>query len=325
MKRLYVIIATLFLLLLCGEEEMSSTNRGDMLYALANQSVINLRSGPGHVNELTTQAIMGTPLKIEEKEGTWVRVTTPEGYSGWATLNSIRPMSRRELDDFIQSKRVIVTTHFTLLRERPSEHSAIVADAVWGAVLQYDGDKNRYFKIILPNGERAYLYKKHGCDFEKWVRSRKPTAENIVLTSKEFLGIPYLWGGASVKGFDCSGFTKMVYFLNGIIIERDASQQALTGDEIDIKNGLELIQPGDLLFFGSKATGETDEKVTHVGIYLAAGEFIHSSDRVKINSLIPDTYNYYENANKLLKVKRILTRIDKDKSIISVKKHPWYY
>jgi len=117
----------------------------------------------------------------------------------------------------------------------------------------------------------------------------------------------------------------MVYFLNGIIIERDASQQALTGDEIDIKNGLELIQPGDLLFFGSKATGETDEKVTHVGIYLAAGEFIHSSDRVKINSLIPDTYNYYENANKLLKVKRILTRIDKDKSIISVKKHPWYY
>jgi len=126
------------------------------------------------------------------------------------------------------------------------------------------------------------------------------TEESIVQKALELKGIPYSWGGTSVKAMDCSGFTKTVYLKHGIVLRRDASQQAKTGTLIDISNGYDNLRPGDLLFFGKK-------RVRHVAIYLGNKEFIHCAGYVHISSLDPKQPHYDEgNTTELLSARRII-------------------
>ena len=120
-------------------------------------------------------------------------------------------------------------------------------------------------------------------------------------------------------------FTTTTYYLNGIILQRDASQQVYTGDDVDITNGLDNLKMGDLIFFGRKATETQKERATHVGIYIGNGEFIHCATSVRINSLIPEADNYYEGSVRLIRARRILGNEDADKGITSIKHHPWYF
>ena len=110
-----------------------------------------------------------------------------------------------------------------------------------------------FYKVNYPDGREAFVKKDEAKLFNEWYNSLNPTGETILNTAYRFMGIPYLWGGTSTKGMDCSGFTKTVYFLNGIILSRDASQQVNTGELVDTKDGWKNLQAGDLLFFGRKA------------------------------------------------------------------------
>jgi cell wall-associated NlpC family hydrolase len=130
------------------------------------------------------------------------------------------------------------------------------------------------------------------------------------------MGSPYLWGGASSKATDCSGFVKLVYYAQGIILARDASQQARYGDPVDFTN-MDKLQPGDLLFFGSSA-----QRISHEGIYLGKGDFIHSSGRVHISSIDPRDPKYNVNRNNVA-ARRILNSMNTE-GIVRVKDHPWY-
>ena len=107
--------------------------------------------------------------------------------------------------------------------------------------------------------------------------------------------------------------TKTIYFLNGMVIPRDASQQVRTGKQTDEDKNFENLEVGDLLFFGRQATDLTAEKVVHVGMWIGNQEFIHSSGRVRISSFDKETDNYDEyNLNRYLRSKRILKKEDKD-------------
>ena len=106
------------------------------------------------------------------------------------------------------------------------------------------------------------------------VFNKKPEGDALVKTAKKFNGIPYLWGGFSSKAIDCSGFTSNIYFLNGIILQRDASQQIKFGKEITSNYEYTNLLKGDLLFFGRKANDSVPEKVIHVGMYIGDSEFI---------------------------------------------------
>lgn len=307
-------------------EVLPSAELGDKTYGIAALSVLNLRMGPDYDAESGTQVLMGMPLLILENRGGWLRVITPEGYIAWVTEKSVKAVTKEESETWKASPKYIVTTYYTILREQPDENSEVVSDAVWCDLVAQTGEQaGNYYKVLLPNGKNAFLLKKDAMDFNKWIESRTPDAESIISTAKQFLGFPYMWGGTSVKAMDCSGFSKTTFLLNGIILKRDASQQAYTGDDIDISGGLDNLKTGDLIFFGRKATPEKKERVSHVGIYIGNGEFIHCATYVRINSLIEGTPNYYEGSTRLIRAQRILGTQDSGKGVTSVAKHPWYF
>jgi len=298
---------------------------GEQIYGITSLSVANFRNSPSHSAEMDTQTLMGMPTRILEKRGSWWRGMTPEGYISWSNVG-IQPMTKEEYDAWNKADKIIVTTHYTLFREQPSATAGVVIDGVWGNVAKAAGEQGGYYKVILPNGKTAFVPKADTQNFSTWLKTRNPSAANIIATAKQFLGFPYLWGGTSIKGLDCSGFVKTSFFLNGVIILRDASQQVQAGEEVDLSD-LNNLQPADLLYFGSKATETSKERITHVGMYIGNGQFIHSASSpasVVINSLIPGAPDYSTTAESLIRSKRYIHLIDKDERIVSVKNHPWY-
>jgi gamma-D-glutamyl-L-lysine dipeptidyl-peptidase len=161
--------------------------------------------------------------------------------------------------------------------------------------------------VEYPDGRTGFIAKEEAQVFEAWLAGAEDTPERIVATAKRFLGVPYLWGGTSSKGMDCSGFTKTVYYLNGVLLPRDADQQAAVGDSVDVPAGHMDLKPGDLLFFGSHAREGKPERVTHVAISLGGRRFIHSSADVHVNSLDPADSDYSDfRSVSFLRARRII-------------------
>jgi cell wall-associated NlpC family hydrolase len=141
--------------------------------------------------------------------------------------------------------------------------------------------------VQLPDGRSGFLPAKSVQDYREWSSQRLPIVDNIERTARRFMGRPYLWGGDSPKGFDCSGFTKLVFFLNGVELHHNAAQQSRQGVPVPLDADLSQLCKGDLLFFGRPARGGQPERIFHVGIYLGDKLFIHASERVHISSLDP--------------------------------------
>lgn len=272
-------------------------------------SVANLRAEPHHSSELVSQALLGTPVRILEEEGEWRRVQTPDKYTGWMN-GSIQPVSGQEHDDYLHESKLIVTALYARAMEKPDAHSFPVSDLVMGNTLVIHSTEKQYFKARYPDGRIAYVSKADAVTVDEWLNEIQLTGESIVKSAMQFTGIPYLWGGTSSKGLDCSGFTQQVYFMHGIVLARDASQQVRQGKFVDAVANFSHALPGDLLFFGSKATVDNPgEKVVHVGIYMGDKRFIHASDYVRVNSFDPADPLYDEfNASRYLRAKRIIDR-----------------
>lgn len=319
-KIISTLSAIFFITGICPIEKIYAEN---IQHGIVTQSAIDLRVSPGFESEMGTQVLMGTTVEVLDSNDEWLKLKTPEGYVSWGTSAGIKIVSEKELSSWKKKPKLIITDYFTVLRKTPSDLAPVVCDVVKGDLVKLEGSQKGFYKVELPDGRHAYLKKHSATDFQKWLMTRNPTAENIIATAKLFVGFPYSWGGTSVKGLDCSGFTKTCFYLNGVILLRDASQQAQTGDSIDITDGIKNLKPGDLLFFGSKKEGKN--KVTHVGLYIGKGEFIHSSGMVHISSLLPESPIYDAwNTGRLLLAKRIIPEIDKDPQIISIKNHPFY-
>jgi cell wall-associated NlpC family hydrolase len=295
-------------------ELLPSKELGGKIYGVIKLSVANFRSKPDHPAELVTQSILGTPLKVYKKgEDGYYLVQTPDGYISWLDDDGFELMNEKEFVDWKSSEKVIYLKEYGFSYSQPDENSQTVSDLVAGNILKLENTNNEFYSVTFPDGRKAFVKKSETVVFDDWYNSLAPTGESILKTAYRFMGIPYLWGGTSTKGMDCSGFTKTVYLLNGIILARDASQQVNTGELIDTENGWEYLQAGDLLFFGRKANENRNERITHVAIYIGDGDFIHAAGRVRINSFNPEKPNYSDyRKSGFIRAKRILSSVGKN-------------
>lgn len=283
-------------------------------FGVINLSVANFRAKPDHPAELVTQAILGTPVKVYKKgEDGYFLVQTPDGYISWLDDDGVQFMDEKEFNDWLSSEKIIYLSTYGFCFSEADDKSQTVSDLVAGNILKLLDEQKEFFNVEFPDKRIGYIKKDEAKLFNEWYNSLKPTGETILQTAYRFMGIPYLWGGTSSKGMDCSGFTKTVYFLNGIILARDASQQVNTGELVNTENGWENLQAGDLLFFGRRASADRKERITHVAIYIGDGDFIHAAGRVKINSFNPSK-PYYSDYRKsgFIRAKRILSSIGKN-------------
>ena len=285
---------------------------GDKTHAIINISVANLRSNPKHSAELATQATLGTPVKVLKKEGDWYYIQTPDKYLAWVDAGGIELFTEQVIKKRESNPKIIYTKTYGHAYSE-LDRTEIVSDLVAGNLLEVLKYADKFYMVRFPDGRQAYVAHEESEKYEDWLAGLDNNPGALVETSKLFMGVPYLWGGTSTKGMDCSGFTKTIYFLNGMIIPRDASQQVHTGKPIDDSGNFDSLEAGDLLFFGKKATDSIKEKVVHVGMWIGNNEFIHASDMVRISSVDKEATNYDEyNVNRYLRTKRILKEQDKD-------------
>jgi len=273
--------------------------------ALVTLSVANIRSEPKHSAELATQALMGTPLNVLKKEGSWYLVQTPEGYISWVDAAGIALKDERTMREWTAAEKLVSTEMIGAIYEHP-DSIQIVSDLTAGNIMVKYKETASHFGVLLPDGRKGYVPKNEVLPFEDWLASRELSDDNLIRTAKNMMGVPYLWGGTSPKGVDCSGFTKTIYFLNGMIIPRDASQQVHEGDEVDVSKNWDNLEVGDLLFFGVPSVDGKPERVVHVGMWIGNNSFIHSRGRVRISSFDPADENYdaYE-LDRYLRTKRV--------------------
>lgn len=289
-------------------DELPQAALGDQTRALVTISVANIRSNPRHSAELATQALLGTPLKVLKKDGSWYLVQTPDGYLSWVDAAGIQLMTDEELASWFTKPKVVFTPLSGHIWDSPKEEM-MVSDLVAGNILVAEVSNGKWVKVSLPDGRSGWVEDKTLMPWEQWIATRETSPDKLITTAKSMMGIPYLWGGTSIKGVDCSGFTKTIYYLNGKVIPRDASQQVNEGEEVDVDKNWDILEVGDLLFFGEKATDDKKERVVHVGMWIGNNEFIHSRGRVRISSFDPNSPNFDEyELNRYLRTKRIINK-----------------
>jgi gamma-D-glutamyl-L-lysine dipeptidyl-peptidase len=305
-------------------EVLPQTSLGDKTFGIVTLSVCNLRTKPADAAELTSQGLMGFPVKVLRKQANgWVLVQTADDYIAWVDLYALHIVNASELSAWMSAPKVIVTTESAFTNVAADRTSARVSDVTKGNVLKLLAKigtaPSAFFHVEYPDGQTAFLAAEHATELAGWltsIRSFATPASDVIASARLCMGIPYLWGGTSLKGMDCSGFTRTTFMQHGIFLPRDASQQAFVGDSVSLAGGYDgmsaSLRAGDLLFFGRKATDKDKEAVTHVGIYIGDGEYIHESGRVRLNSLDAKAKNYNEGRfATLLRARRILNASNK--------------
>lgn len=236
-------------------------------------AVANLRREPRHGAELVDQAILGSDLRILKKSRGWYLVQTPWQYLGWITGASIHFSDTHTLP----THRIIAAS--SPIRRSPDNTSLILVDAPFGATVTKRSTSGRFTEVQLPDGSTGFTPSSNVGPLPR-TDLAAPDSTALIATAMAFHGIPYLWGGNSTSGFDCSGFTQTVYKAQGITLPRDANMQFELGTDVPITEDFSQVRAGDLLYFGPSS-----ERITHVAISLGGPRIIHASDFVMINSL----------------------------------------
>ena len=286
-------------------------------WALVKLSIATLRTEPKHSAEMATQGIMGAPVKVLEKCDDWYRVQMADDYIAYVPESSLAFKTDAQMKAWRKAKRYIVTTYDSRLVTQANGDET-VSDLVMGNILEYKAAQAGWLKLATPDGRVGWVAAADVAELSQWSQQGFSAAQ-IEKTARRMMGSSYLWGGTTTKVTDCSGLTKVAYLSNGIILQRDASQQALTGKIMKKGTDWRQYETGDLLFFGNEKTG----RVTHVGLYLRDGKYIHCSGQVKINSLIP-TASDYPYLYSPITASRIKGMVG-TKGIVALKNHPWYF
>lgn len=277
---------------------------GDSIHALVTISVGNLKKTPDHASELVDQVLMGTAVKILKRQRGWYLVQVPNEYLGWITRGSLRRSDLQGMRNWEQQDRIILDVNYTQIYSRADVHSPVISDAVLGCSLVKTGSAGSWYVVKLPDNREGYVESRFFKPCQGSNNNRLPQRENILARAQKMMGIPYLWGGNSTKGFDCSGFSGTVFRSEGYLLPRDADMQVLVGEEVSLDSNFTNVLAGDLLFFGS------EKKISHVAVSMGGPRFMHShaSSCIRVNSLDKKDPLFDEfERNRLRVIKRIIT------------------
>ena len=270
---------------------------GDSLYAIINVSVTPIKDKPSHSSQIIDQGLMGNQLKLLRFENGWYLSQTHYDYVGWVNQTAIQICNSNQIKDWDSSNLVRVSIISDHIYSKPNLDSQPISDIVLNNKLKLINKNVDWSLIQLPDKRFGYI--KNTSFIKETEKIQNPIQTRLRL-AHQMMGTPYLWGGNSSKGNDCSGFTQNIFEASGIQLPRDARQQALYGEEIIPDNIWSNIQPGDLLFFGK------EDRVTHVGMSLGQYDFIHQGGMVNINSLAKNSIVFVpKRLDTFLFIKRI--------------------
>lgn len=302
----------------------SSAESDTAKWAIINVSCCNLRTTGDYDAGMESQALLGMPAKVIEG-GTWVKIETPDEYLAWVLKSSLVLVNKQQLDAWNQAPQVVVTSIYGFVYEKPSTSSQHVSDVVASNRLKLLGKTGSFYKVEYPDGRKGYISVKDAQKVTDWRKAIKQDANSIIATGMKLNGIPYMWGGMSTKGVDCSGFIRTILYMHDIVIPRNASQQAKKGQHLEIEPDFSNLIPGDLVFFGRKATEDKPAHVSHVGMYIGNQKFIHSLGWVHVSSFNPADPEYDEyDLNRLLWAQRVLPYINKEDGLTTTDKNEFY-
>jgi cell wall-associated NlpC family hydrolase len=242
--------------------------------AVVVASVENMYSGPDETLEVVSQATLGQVVEVLETNGAFTHVRTPDRYDGWVPRLAIGEYADPSAPRYARAGRVVeVTSLMANLYRDPDVTTArpkALAPLATRLEVTADGPSERWLVVRLPSGDTGYVQAGDVRAVDPVGPRRRGSPDDLVATARRFLGVPYLWGGMTVRGIDCSGLVSRVYHANGTDLPRDADQQFAdpSADPVAAPD----LRPGDLLFFGSDA-----KNITHVGLYAGGGRFIDAT------------------------------------------------
>lgn len=230
--------------------------------------VANMYRDANTDSDVVSQAIMGSNVTVLEAKEGWVHVQTADEYKGWMQAADLRQHNGKSYAAEGKIVRVVQMSANIYKTPDVTEHAPIV-NAPWETRLEVINEKvdqrGRWLQVRLPDGRLGYIQNGDvSSDFAPL------TIDQTIATAKRFMGVTYTWGGTSAFGYDCSGFMQMLVRQRGIIMPRDADIQATWSGVMSVER--KDLKPGDLLYFG-----DSEKKITHTGMYIGNGEFIHDT------------------------------------------------
>ncbi|MDP2721990.1 MAG: C40 family peptidase [Bacteroidales bacterium] len=259
------------------------------VFGICNQSFAPVRKQPGDTSEMVNQLIYGDLLYIKAKVNSWLLIeTVHDAYEGWVDIKQVKQLTKDQFRQLADSPKALVSSVAAV---------AALVDYMTGTMHLSLGSTLYQFRNNTFNnmeGEATF-------SGELLTLNSNPDGQKIALDANRYLNAPYLWGGRSVWGIDCSGLVQMSYLLNGIALPRDAADQSQKGE---IVHFIHEIKAGDLAFFDNE-----EGKIVHVGLIMPNKSIIHASGKVRIDSIDhqgiyqPQTQQY---SHKLRLIKRII-------------------
>lgn len=226
-----------------------------LTYGIALIPVISVRIEPDHYSQLTTQLLFGEIYKVTQEHEDWYFIETLyDNYKGWIQISQHTSISEQEYHELAKKQKKYIGFPMHMIREYNNKFALFLS---MGSII-YDVPNLNIAGISFNINEKALF------------TPEQDTGLSIVNLARKCLNMPFLWGGKSIMGFDCSGFVQIIYRMHNILLPRNAYQQATVG--IEVKSLSEAIG-GDLAFFGKKQIG-------HVGILTGQGTIIHCSGLV---------------------------------------------
>jgi gamma-D-glutamyl-L-lysine dipeptidyl-peptidase len=244
------------------------------------ESKVNVYKKTSKTSEVVTQALYGEPLDIIREDSQWLEITLKDqfNYQGWVEKKAVKNIVLEVNDE----NRKVVAASQVNLRVNPNEKADVLTILPMGSVITLNktASKSDYTSVQLIDGRKGYISSEELLDY-KTKKVSDVSSNQILGTAAKLLNQPYLWGGMTQGGVDCSGFIHTVFKVNGVLLHRDADLQ-YSHDGVNVNKNIKTIDqdllPGDLVFFQTYKSG-----ASHVGIYTGNRRFIQSSPSKGVN------------------------------------------